>query len=89
MRGYYLHRTMCDVLYEMRQCFKSYNFTPMKGLIEELQSMANRMEAGLGEHKDLERMNDEWHELKNKIEVAREELGLLDPDAFASHMEEH
>ena len=46
------NRTLCDVFEEMRKCHETYNFAPMLGLIEEAQSMANRMEAALFEQED-------------------------------------
>lgn len=46
------HRHMCDVLEEMRKCYKTYNFNHMLSLIEEAQSMANRMESGLHDKRD-------------------------------------
>jgi len=41
----YLNRTLCDVLDEMRKCDKTSNYSYLSGLIEEAQSMGNRMEA--------------------------------------------
>jgi hypothetical protein len=46
------NRVMCDVLYEMRECVKTMNFAPMLSLIEEVQIMANRMEAGLDDKRN-------------------------------------
>ena len=40
-------RHACSVLDEMRECYKTMNFGAMAGLIEEMQTIANRMEAGL------------------------------------------
>ena len=50
--GGYPNRTMCGVLEEMRQCYKHLNFAPLPGLIEEAQTLANRMESGLGDKQD-------------------------------------
>lgn len=60
MARYYMHRTMCDVLQEMRDCWKTRNFSPMRGLIEEAQGMANRMEAALGANRDLNEIHKEY-----------------------------
>ena len=54
----YLNRTLCDVLDEMRTCFKTYNFAPMLALIEEAQMMGNKMEAGLNDKHDVEKMEN-------------------------------
>ena len=53
------HRYICDVFQEMRDADKSKNFSYMKGLIEEAQSMANRMENRLHLGKDAERLHKE------------------------------
>lgn len=64
------NRTVCDVLEEMRQCNKTRNFTPLAGLIEEVQSMANRMEAALYEQADFEA----W---QKKVKAEKKELKRL------------
>jgi len=48
----YLHRYLCDVFDEMRKCNKTRNYGSLMGLIEEAQSMGNRMEAALNTYKD-------------------------------------
>lgn len=74
---YWIHRTVCDVLKEMRQCNKTRNYAALPGLIEEVQSKANRMEAALGDQKDLKEMNEEWHRLKNEIKKLRKKRNKL------------
>jgi hypothetical protein len=84
-RHYYLNRTLCDVLEEMRKCVQTLNFGPLPGLIEEAQSMGNRMEAALGDDKDLQAMHDEWHRLKKELGELRKEhkaLGGEDKDDY-------
>ena len=61
----YPNRTMCDVLREMRDCFKTRNFCSLNGLIEECQSMGNRMEAALGDKHDIE----EYKEVRSKLKI--------------------
>ena len=56
------NRYICDVLAEMRKSFKTFNFGHIRGLIEEAQTLANRMEAALNERKDYHR----WHEMAKK-----------------------
>jgi hypothetical protein len=77
---YYLNRTLCDVLSEMRKCDKTRNYSYLAGLIEEAQSMGNRMESALSDVDDLIEMKNEWHELKTEIKLAREELSTLLPE---------
>ena len=51
------HRYVCDVLDEMRKCHKTHNYSYLPALIEEAQTLVNRMESALGEKSDLE----SWH----------------------------
>ena len=48
----YRGRILCDVLEEMRTSVKTLNFAPMLSLIEEVQTMGNRMETALEEKKN-------------------------------------
>jgi hypothetical protein len=51
----------------MRTCRKTLNFALLPSLIEEAQTMANRMASALGDKKQLQGMHE-------KIQAAREEL---------------
>ena len=46
---YGLNRYVCDVLAEMRTCMETRNFAILPSLIEETQTMANRMEMALAD----------------------------------------
>jgi len=73
----WLSRTLCSVLEEMRECYKTRNFSYLNGLIEEAQSMGNRMEAGLEDKKDLEKLREDISKLKmeiNKLEQKKMSL---------------
>ena len=74
---FWVNRTLCSVLEDMRTCFKTMNFAPMAGLIEEAQIKGNRMESGLDDKKDLIKLNEEWHDLRKKIMEARRELKAI------------
>lgn len=69
----YLIRTMCDVLLEIREMHKTHNYSYLLGLVEEAQSMANRMEAKLIQIKDIEKLDERWHEAKEKEKVLDKE----------------
>ena len=72
-----INRYLCDVLSEMRKCVDTSNFSYLLGLIEEAQTLANRMEARLFEIKDYERLHKEIKDLekkKKKLEKEVEEL---------------
>jgi hypothetical protein len=50
----------------MRECVKTLHFSYLSGLIEEAQSLGNRMEAHLYDIKDFERLHKEIKDLKKK-----------------------
>ena len=61
------NRTLCDVLEEARKCYETRNFAPILGMLEEIQSMANRMESALYDQHDLRRARMDFKELKKEI----------------------
>ena len=73
-----INRMMCDVLEEMRVCVKTVNFSYLLGLIEELQTLGNRMEAKLFDIKDFERLHDDIKDLKKKKKKLKEDVELLE-----------
>ena len=73
-----INRMMCDVLEEMRVCVKTLNFSYLLGLIEELQTLGNRMEAKLFDIKDFERLHDDIKDLKKKKKKLKEDVELME-----------
>ena len=71
---YGLNRYVCEVLEEMRTCTKTLNFAVIPSLIEEVQTMANRMEMALGDMKDLETLKDDIHEKKEELKMLQKEI---------------
>lgn len=65
------NRYLCDVLEELRKCWKTRNFAPLSGLCEEIQTIANRMEASLGDKRDVERLLRQRPEIKDEIKELR------------------
>lgn len=61
------NRYFCTVIDEMRACYKTRNFSSVMGLIEELQSIGNRMEAKCGDISDRNNYLDEVKKLKREI----------------------
>ena len=57
----------------MRKCVETLNFSYLLGLIEEAQSMANRMEAKLEDINDFERWTKEKARLGKEVEKLRAE----------------
>lgn len=71
------NRTICDVLDEMRTCLKTVNFSYLLSLIEEVQTMANRMERRLWDQYDTKELHKEIRELKDEKEDLRAEIKAL------------
>lgn len=70
-RDYWLNRTACSILEDMRNCDKTKNYSNLASLIEELQVAANRMESGLDDKRDLLAMQEEWHKWRKKLKKIR------------------
>ena len=75
--GYWYSRTLCDVLEEMRTLNKTRNYSYLESLIEEAQSMGNRMEAGLGDKNSLDQLHQKIKDLKNEKKSLEKELERL------------
>jgi predicted RNase H-like nuclease (RuvC/YqgF family) len=60
------NRYICDVLEEMRTMTETLNFSPMLGLIEECQTLANRMESALYDRADIRDFSKEVRSLKQE-----------------------
>jgi len=72
------NRLLCDVLSEMRECVKTTNFSYLSGLIEEAQSLANRMESNLYDIKDFNRLHKDIKVLKKKKKKLEEKVEELE-----------
>ena len=59
-------RTLCSVLDEMRDCYKTRNFSYLEGLIEEAQTYANRMESKLNDVSEYETLKERYKKLKKR-----------------------
>lgn len=68
------NRTLCNVLEEMRKCYETRNFSGIMGLIEEAQSMGNRMEASLYDKHDMLAVQKKIKELKKERDELKKEL---------------
>lgn len=83
---YYPNRLMCSTLDEMRDSLKLLDELNIKTyrshmsmLIEEVQSMANRMEAAISDKSDVEEMIVKRRQLKKeikKLKIKRERLNV-------------
>lgn len=102
----YIHRYVCEVLQEMRDNIKVYkdvdsiddiNMTMFKGsqrhmraMVEEVQTLVNRMEAALGDNKDYNKLHKKASKLKKEIAQLKEDKesltkeGKEEPEAIIS-----
>ena len=71
------NRYLCDVLREMRVCHETRNYSYLMGLIEEVQVLGNRMEAGLGDKHDVASYREERSRLKKEILELKKEKNTL------------
>ena len=67
-----MNRVICNVFEEMRKANETRNYSYLEGLIEEAQSMANRMESAIFDMKDIKSINKEWKKAKAKGKFLRE-----------------
>lgn len=81
------NRTLCDVIQEMRDTVNvmdEFNIkqsrSVLKTLIEETQSLGNRMEAALADIADLPGLYEKRSELRKDIKELKKELGKLTID---------
>ena len=72
------NRYLCTVLDEMRECVKTLNFSYLLGLIEEVQTLGNRMESNLFEIKDFDRLHEDIRDLKKKKRKLEKEVEALE-----------
>jgi pyrimidine operon attenuation protein/uracil phosphoribosyltransferase len=73
-----INRMLCDVLHEMRECNKTLNFSYLLGLVEEVQTLANRMEAKLYDIKDFELLHEDIAKLKKQKKKLEEKIEGLE-----------
>lgn len=72
------NRTICEVLQEMRSCYNTRNFAGLLGLVEEAQSMANKMEAGLQDKHNVEELREEKKDLKKDLKLLEAQIATLE-----------
>jgi hypothetical protein len=72
------NRYVCTVIEELKTCNRTRNYSYMLGLLEEMQSMVNRMEAALEDKADLDMYRKQAKEKKTKVTALQEEIKLLE-----------
>lgn len=71
------NRTVCDALKEIRTCHETRNYSYLLSLVEEIQTMANRMESALWDQGDLTYAKKELTKLKKEKKKLKEEVEAL------------
>lgn len=71
------YRYWCAVLDEMREMHKTHNYAQLLAYIEELQTLGNRMEAALGEKRDLEYWHKEAKQAKKEGKQLQDQIEKL------------
>lgn len=69
-------RTVCQCLTEMRDLYKTCNFGALPGLIEEVQMLANRMEAQLDTQYSYAELRDKIRKGKEELKQIKNEVNL-------------
>lgn len=87
MSSYGPNRYVCSALEEMRDQLKLLNhFTIGRYkkvtalMIEEVQTLVNRMESALGDWDDLQKLTDKRRKLKIEVRALEAKKGWLSPD---------
>ena len=75
----YPNRTLCDVLSELRKCHETRNYAMMPSLVEEVQTLANRMESALADKEDVRTWSEKRSKLKEEIRKLIAERDALKP----------
>ena len=80
-------RYVCQVLDEMRTCHRLFKMDMIPGLIEEVQTLVNRMEAKLQDYSNLgydlkrgRKLRKEMADMEEQIEKMEERLGVESDD---------
>ena len=76
-RYYGVNRYVCEVLDEIRKCHETRNYAILLSLIEEVQTMVNRMEAGLSDASDLKKLAEDRSELKAEVRDLEKQIKEL------------
>jgi hypothetical protein len=79
------HRFICEILEEMRTAIKVGRIDMLKGLIEEVQTSVNRMEAKLGEYADMGYDLESAREFRVKIKELKHKAESI---TYSLHEEE-
>lgn len=71
------NRYLCDILEEIRVANKTRNYSYLKGLVEEVQVIGNRMEAGLYDKLTYFELLKEISKLKNARNALKQSVETL------------
>lgn len=66
----------------MRDCYETRNFSYLLGLIEEAQSLANRMESSLRDNKEIKDLSERRNDLKDEVDSLEAEKATIEKEYF-------
>lgn len=72
------NRFVCDVLGEIRVAYKNRSYVLIPGLVEEAQTMVNRMEATLHDKSDVKWEISRLRKLKQERKALEDEIEELE-----------
>lgn len=72
------NRYVCSVLEEIRECHKTRNYSYLLGLVEEVQTLVNRMEAALGDKRDCSYYREQRSQLRDDIRKLEKKKAKLE-----------
>lgn len=72
-----LNRYICDVIEDMRKMYATRNFSGFLGSVEEIQSMASRMENKLSDYREVDDIHKAYKKLKKEFDKAYDEYAAF------------
>lgn len=69
-----VNRSVCSVLSEIRKCHETQNYSYLLGLVEEVQTLVNRIEASLYDKGDVKYYTNQRIELKREVKALKKEI---------------
>lgn len=68
-----LNRYICDAIEDLRKMWETRNFSGFLGSVEEIQTLASRMEAKLSDCKEVKNLHDAYDNLKTEYDLRYKE----------------
>lgn len=69
-------KELIDISSEMKYSLRINEFSGISALVEKWQNLANRMEAGLDDKRDLKEMQEEWSKKRKELKELTNDIKL-------------